>query len=532
MMREAIELGRTALGIELGSTRIKACLIDESGETLASGSSTWENQLTEGLWTYALQDVHTGLSSAYADLVSAVEQGYGIRPRTYGAIGVSAMMHGYLAFDSHGELLVPFRTWRNTNTVEAAEKLTAEFGHNIPLRWSIAHLYQAVLDGEPHVPEIGSMTTLAGYVHRLLTGEDVLGVGDASGMFPVDSGTADYDAGLLQRFEGLVASHGYALSLADLFPRVLTAGEQAGRLSAQGAATLDPGGVLEPGIPLCPPEGDAGTGMVATNAVRPRTGNVSVGTSIFAMVVLEGPLQQVFPEIDVVTTPGGQPVAMVHCNNGSSELGAWAGVFGEFAAALGHTAEPDAVFHAFLERALEPDAGHGELLSYNLLSGEPIAGVREGRPLLVRTPDSTLSLAGFARSQLFGVFASLSLGMRVLKEVGVSVDTVFAHGGLLRAESVAQRALAAAIGTSVAVGESAAEGGAWGIAALAAYARAVGNGAAEPSELAVWLDQLNLRRAEAQVYTPTEAEVAGYADYLDSWSAGLAVERTAIQVIR
>ncbi len=510
------------LGIELGSTRIKACLIGEGGATIATGSHAWENRLEDGLWTYGLDEVHAGLRSAYADLVANL----GEAPATLDAIGVSAMMHGYLAFDAAGELLVPFRTWRNTNTGPAASELSAALGVNIPLRWSIAHLHQAVLDREPHVQRLASITTLAGYVHRLLTGRDVLGVGDASGMFPIDPATGDYDARLLDIAQERLAAAGAPLRLAELLPEVLPAGADAGALTADGAALLDASGTLRPGIPLAPPEGDAGTGMVATDAVRPRTANVSAGTSIFAMVVLEGALAEPSPDIDVVTTPDGSPVAMVHCNNGSSELGAWVGVFQEFAAAIGSTASSDEIFAAVLGGALDADVGGDGLYAYNLLSGEPIVGTQEGRPLVVRTPGSRLTLAGFGRAQLFSVFAALSIGMRELAAQDVALDTVVAHGGLFRTGGVAQRALAAALDAPVAVGETASEGGAWGIALLAAYRSAVAGG--ETRSLPDWLDETVFADAAVTTVAPVASEVADYAAYLDTWRAGLAIEQAAI----
>ncbi|TXK16348.1 xylulokinase [Homoserinibacter sp. GY 40078] len=512
----------TYLGIELGSTRIKACLIDGSGATLATGSHAWENRLVDGLWTYPLDEVRDGLQAAYADLVGALDAPLA----TVSGIGVSAMMHGYLAFDGDDELLVPFRTWRNTNTGPAAEQLSAALGVNIPLRWSIAHLHQAILDTEPHAPRVRRLTTLAGYVHGLLTGRHVLGVGDASGMFPIDSSTGDYDAELVARYDELATAAGATTQLTDLLPQVLPAGADAGALTAEGAALLDPSGALRPGIPFSPPEGDAGTGMVATNAVSPRTANVSAGTSIFAMVVLERALARPRPEIDVVTTPAGLPVAMVHCNNGSSELGAWVGVFAEFASALGSTAGSDEIFAAVLGGAL--DAGDDGVLAYNLLSGEPVLGTDEGRPLVVRTPGSRLTLATFARAQLFGVFAALSVGMRGLADEDVTVDAVVGHGGLFRAGEVAQRALAAALDAPVAVGESAGEGGAWGMALLAAYRGAVDSGVASGRDLGTWLADEIFADAPMRTVEPTASEVEAYASYLENWQAGLAIERAAI----
>jgi sugar (pentulose or hexulose) kinase len=525
--------GRTALGIELGSTRIKACLIgidgERAGEVLATGAHEWENVLVDGLWTYPLDAVHEGLRAAYAALVDDAEGRHGARPETFGAIGVSAMMHGYLAFDAHDDLLVPFRTWRNVNTEAAAAELSEALGCNIPLRWSIAHLQQAARDREPHIERIAHLTTLAGYVHQRLTGRRVLGVGDASGMFPIDAETGDYDARLLEIAQERLAAAGAAhLHLADLLPEVLAAGADAGALTPEGAALLDPSGSLRPGAPFCPPEGDAGTGMVATNAVTPRTGNVSAGTSIFAMVVLERPLARAHADIDIVTTPAGDPVAMVHCNNGASEIGAWAELFGEFAAAIGSAAPRDEVFAALLGGALEGD--DDGLLAYNHLSGEPIVQLPEGRPLFVRTPGSRLTLAGFVRAQLRGVFATLSLGMRTLADEGVAIDGMFAHGGVFRTAGVAQRLLAAAIGAPVIVGETAGEGGAWGMAVLAAYRRAVAGG--DTRALAAWLAEEVFAGAVTEVAEPAPEEIAAHARYLDRWSAGLAAERAAIDAVR
>ncbi|WP_020015979.1 xylulokinase [Promicromonospora sukumoe] len=530
--REAIDQGRTALGIELGSTRIKACLVGPGGEPLASGSHDWENQLVDGIWTYSLEAVWAGLRDAVAELLADVERQYGARPATIGAIGVSAMMHGYLAFDDADELLVPFRTWRNTTTERASAELSPLFGHNIPLRWSVAHLYQAILDEEAHVPAVRHVTTLAGYVHWRLTGQQVLGVGDASGMFPVDVATGGYDQRMLAQFDEVASGHGFGRGLADLLPGVLPAGADAGALTAEGATLLDPTGTLKAGIPLCPPEGDAGTGMVATNSVAPRTGNVSAGTSIFAMVVLERPLERVHHELDLVTTPSGDLVAMVHCNNGASELGAWAEMFGQFAFALGQPAEPGAVFEAFLRSALDGDADGGGLLAYNYLSGEPITGLEAGRPLFTRTPDSRLTLANFARTQVYSAFGTLALGMRVLAQEQVGLDAMFAHGGMFKTAGVAQRLLAAALGAPVAVGTTAGEGGAWGIAVLAAY-RASADGAAAPAQdLGTWLGTEIFADAALDVVEPDADDVAGFTAFLERYSAGLAIERAAVAELR
>ena len=531
-LQEAIEQGRTALGIELGSTRIKACLVGPDNAPIASGSHDWENQLVDGVWTYSLDAVWSGLQASMTALLADVDRQYGVPLTTVGALGVSAMMHGYLAFDEADELLVPFRTWRNTSTERAATELTGLFGHNIPLRWSVAHLYQAILDDEPHVAQVRHFTTLAGYVHWRLTGQQVLGVGDASGMFPIDPATKDYDHRMLAQLDELVAGRGPGRAVADLLPGVLPAGADAGALTVEGAALLDPTGTLRPGIPLCPPEGDAGTGMVATGSVAPRTGNVSAGTSIFAMVVLEKPLDRVHDELDLVTTPAGDLVAMVHCNNGASELGAWAELFGQFATALGQPADPDAVFGALLRSALDGDADGGGLLAYNYLSGEPITGLEAGRPLFTRTPDSRLTLGNFARTQVYSAFGTLSLGMRVLAEEQVGLDSMFAHGGLFKTEGVAQRLLAAALGAPVAVGRTAGEGGAWGIAVLAAY-RASAHGAAAPEQsLGAYLGAEVFADAALDVVEPDADDVAGFSAFLERYSAGLAIERAAVETLR
>ncbi len=524
--QDDIRAGRTSLGIEFGSTRIKACLIgSDATEVLATGSFSWENSFEDGVWTYGLDEVWAGLQSAYAELLADAEARHGVRPETFGAIGISAMMHGYLTFDRDGELLVPFRTWRNTSTGAAAAELSQLFGVNIPLRWSIAHLHQAVLDGEPHIADLDHVTTLAGYVHERLTGERVLGVGDASGMFPIDSATGTYDERMLEAYDAQAADRLPAPASA-LLPTVLPAGAPAGTLTAEGAALLDPTGALQPGIPLCPPEGDAGTGMVATNSVAPRTGNVSAGTSIFAMVVLERPLAEQHHELDLVTTPAGDAVAMVHCNNGASELAAWAGLFTRFAAAAGRPLSDDEVFDALFREALEGDPAAGGLLAYNHLAGEPIAGLDAGRPLFVRTPDSDFSLANFMRAQLYGVFGTLALGMQVLAAEGVELDRMFAHGGMFRTAGVAQRFLAGALAAPVAVGELASEGGAWGIAVLASYLRH-----ADTASLGEYLEREVFASASLSVSDPDPADVAGFAAYLDRYRAGLAIEAAAITAI-
>ncbi|MEY9852371.1 sugar (pentulose or hexulose) kinase [Leifsonia sp. EB41] len=527
--RDALVAGRTALGIELGSTRIKACLVDadDPATVLAVGSHDWENAFADRVWTYPLDAVWSGLQAAYAALVADAEARHGVRPQTFGAIGVSAMMHGYLAFDAAGELLAPFRTWRNTTTGQASAELSALFAVNIPLRWSIAHLHQAVLDAEPHLARLHSITTLAGHVHERLTGRRVLGVGDASGMFPIDSATKTYDAELVARYDGLVRDRATLPALLDLLPEVLVAGGPAGDLTPAGALLLDPSGELQPGIPLCPPEGDAGTGMVATASVAPRTGNVSAGTSIFAMVVLERPLAEAHHELDLVTTPAGDAVAMVHCNNGASELSAWAGLFGRFAEAAGVPVASDAVFETLFREALDGEPDAGGLLAYNYLAGEPITGLDEGRPLVVRTPDSRLTLANFARAQLYGVFGTLALGMRVLHAEGAALDRMFAHGGMFRTAGVAQRFLAGALDAPVSVADTASEGGAWGAAVLAAYLRAAGSG----TPLDVYLDRDVFGGFTVETVEPDADDVAGFAAYLARYHDGLAAERAAVASI-
>ncbi|WP_369132230.1 xylulokinase [Modestobacter sp. I12A-02662] len=521
-----IASGRTALGIELGSTRIKAVLIGPDHAPLAVGSSDWENQLVDRLWTYSLEAVWSGAQQSVAALAEDVRRRHGVELAGVGALGVSAMMHGYLAFDADGELLAPFRTWRNTNTGRAAERLSAEFGVNIPHRWSVAHLYQAVLDREEHVGRLDHLTTLAGYVHWQLTGEKVLGIGDASGMFPIDAATGGYSTAMLTRFDQLAAEGGVELSLVDLLPAIAPAGRPAGALTEAGARLLDPTGQLRPGIPLCPPEGDAGTGMVATNSVAPRTGNVSAGTSIFAMVVLEQELSQAHRELDLVTTPAGDPVAMVHCNNGASELDAWAALFTEFARALGAEVDPAQVFETLFSAALGGKSDCGGMLAYNYLSGEPITDLEEGRPLFLRSPDSRLDLGTFMRTHLFSSLATLRIGMDVLQKTeGVRLDRMFAHGGLFKTEGVAQRFLAAAIDTPVSVGDVAAEGGAWGIAVLAAFATR----RSPEGTLADYLDSTVFTGTSLQTVEPDPGDVAGFDAFMQRYVAALPVQRAAVE---
>ena len=520
---ESSALSAASLGIELGSTRIKACLIGADGTVLALGGHEWENQFVDRMWTYSLDDVWSGLRAAYADLAADAHRRHGAQIETLGAIGVSAMMHGYLAFDKAAELLVPFRTWRNTTTGAAAEALTTRFGTNIPLRWSIAHLYQAILDEEAHVPRVRFLTTLAGYVHWQLTGQRVLGIGDASGMFPIDDATRDYDRQAIDQFDRLVVERVPEFRLAEVLPAILPAGEPAGNLTDAGALLLDPSGALRAGIAFCPPEGDAGTGMVATCSIAPKTGNVSAGTSIFAMVVLERPLAGVHDELDLVTTPAGDAVAMVHCNNGASEIAAWADVFGEFAAAVGAEVAADRVFEVLFLAALEGEPDAGGLVAYNYLAGEPITQLTEGRPLFVRTPDSRLTLANFMRAQLFGSFGTLAIGMRVLEAEGVTIERMLAHGGIFRTAGVAQRLLAAAIGAPVAVAATASEGGAWGMAVLASFMTS------GHDDLDTYLREVVFGSIEFDTVVPDATDVAGFGAFLQRYSAGLAVERAATE---
>ncbi len=525
--RDAIIAGHTALGIELGSTRIKATLIGPANNPIATGSHAWANQLVNGLWTYDLDSVAKGLQSCYAALSKDTERRYGVGLASVGALGCSAMMHGYLAFDDAGDLLVPFRTWRNTNTEKASQVLTPLFGHNIPQRWSITHLYQAILDDEEHLPRIAHLTTLAGYVHWQLTGQQVLGVGDASGMFPIDARTGGFDSSLMARFDDLVADRRYPWLLSDILPTVLPAGGDAGFLTAAGALLLDPTGALAPQVPLCPPEGDAGTGMVATNSVAAGTGNVSAGTSIFAMVVLERPMSSVHCEIDIVTTPTGKPVAMVHCNNGTGELDAWVNVFGEFAAVLGADLETGSLYQLLYDVGLSGEADAGGLMAYNYLSGEPITAVDRGRPLMVRSPESRLTLANLFRAHLNSTLAALRIGMDVLSAEGVRPRHLFAHGGLFKTKGVGQRILAAALDTPVSVGETAGEGGPWGMALLAAYHR----DRADYGSLNEYLDLKVFADTPFETVTAEAAQVDGFTKFMTRYRQGLPVERRAVEVL-
>lgn len=526
--KESIESGRVYLGIEFGSTRIKAVLIGPDHAPIASGDHTWENHYENGLWTYPLSEVWTGLQDAYKNLAADVQSTYGVPLQKVAGMGISAMMHGYLPFDKNGEQLAEFRTWRNTVTGPAAEQLTERFRFNIPQRWSIAHLHQAVLNGESHVKNIAFLTTLAGYVHWKLTGEKVLGVGEASGMFPINSQTNDYDAAMLDSYDALVADKGFAWKLRDILPKVLVAGDAAGKLTAEGAKLLDPTGTLQPGVPLCPPEGDAGTGMTATNAVAVRTGNVSAGTSVFAMVVLEKPLSRVYPEIDMVTTPTGKPVAMVHCNNCTNEINAWAGIFKGFLEALGQKADMNAVYTAMFQTALQGEKDGGGLVLYNFLSGEPVAGLSDGRPLLVRTPGAKMDFANFMRVQLYGALSTLKLGLDILAKENVAVDRLMGHGGFFKTPLVGQKIMAAAAGAPVAVMKTAGEGGPWGMALLAAYMAEKQPG----QTLEDYLQTRVFAGQEGSCVEPDAADEAGFAKFIAAFTEGLSVEKAAVEHIK
>ncbi len=524
--KDEIVSGKTFLGIEFGSTRIKAVLTDANHTPIASGSHEWENRLDHGIWTYTMDDIWGGLQDCYRDLKKDVKEQYGVTLTKISAIGFSAMMHGYLAFDKAGELLVPFRTWRNTITEEAAAALTKEFSYNIPQRWSIAHLYQAMLNKEEYVKDIAFFTTLAGFIHWKLTGEKVLGVGDASGMFPIDSNTKDYDAAMLDKFDALAEPYGFGWSLRDILPKVLVAGENAGTLTAEGARLLDTDGELEAGIPVCPPEGDAGTGMAATNSVAVRTGNVSAGTSVFAMIVLEKALKNVHTEIDLVTTPSGEAVAMAHCNNCTSDLNAWVNLFEEFANSFGMKIDKNELFSVLYNKALEGDADCGGLLAYNYFSGEGITAFDEGRPLFARTPDAKFNLANFMRVHLFTALGALKDGLDILlKEEGVQIDKMYGHGGLFKTPVVGQRIMAAAIDTPVSVMETAGEGGAWGIALLAAYMAQKEEG----ESLADYLSKRVFGGQEGVTEDPVPADVEGFDQFLKRYNEGLAIERAAVE---
>lgn len=528
-IQKAIESGKTALGIEFGSTRIKAVLIGEDHLPIASGSHEWENRYENGVWTYSLEDVWTGLQESYLKLSSEVLEKYATPLKTIGAIGFSGMMHGYMAFDKNGNLLVPFRTWRNTMTEQAAEKLTYLFQFNIPQRWSIAHLYQAILNKESHIGDISHLTTLAGYVHWKLTGQKVLGVGEASGVFPIDSKANDYDARKIELFNERLEAENIPWKLQDILPKVLVAGEAAGILTEEGARLLDPTGQLQAGIPLCPPEGDAGTGMVATNSVAERTGNVSAGTSVFAMIVLEKALSKLYPEIDMVTTPTGKPVAMVHSNNCTSDLNAWIEVFQEFTNALGLEMSESRLYETLYQKALTGDADGGGMLAYNYVSGEHITHLEEGRPMFVRTPESRFTLSNFMRVHLFSSLGALKIGMDILfEQEKVKIDQLLGHGGFFKTKEVGQKIMAAAMNVPVSVMETAGEGGAWGIALLASYMLHKSTN----QHLEAYLSDTVFAGENGTTIAPEQADVAGFMAFMERYKKGLGIERAAVDGLR
>ena len=527
LIRQAILDGTTYLGIELGSTRIKGVLIGPDHSPIASGDFGWENRYENGVWTYHMDEVWNGLQTCYAGLVKDVEDKYGVKLTKVGAMGFSAMMHGYLPFDEKGELLTPFRTWRNTITGQAAAELTKLLGFNIPQRWSAAHLYQAILNGEDHINQIAFLTTLAGYVHWKLTGKKVLGVGEASGMFPIDSDKCGFDRVMLSKFQSAAEGHGWKGSVEAILPNVLAAGEDAGVLTAEGAKLLDPTGTLQPGCPVAPPEGDAGTGMAATNSVAVHTGNVSAGTSIFAMVVLDKLLSEVYEEIDMVTTPTGKPVAMVHCNNCTNEINAWAAVFKGFLEALGQKPDMNEVFTAMFQSAMGAEKDCGGLLLYNYLSGEPVTGFAEGRPMLVRRPEDKLTFPNFMRAQLYSAVATLKIGMDILAKENVQIDQLFGHGGYFKTPVVGQSVMAAALGVPVSVMETAGEGGAWGMALLAAYLV----GKTEGESLESYLEKKVFAGQNGAALAPAEEDQRGFEGFMDKYKAGLSAERAAVKSV-
>lgn len=527
--KQAIIDGRTALGIEFGSTRIKAVLIGEDFVPIAQGKHSWENRYENGVWTYSLDDIWSGLQDCYSDLAKNVKDEYGVTLTTVGAIGFSAMMHGYMAFDKNEKLLVPFRTWRNTITEEASEKLTELFNFHIPQRWSVAHLYQAVLNGEEHVKDITYLTTLAGYVHWRMTGEKAVGVGEASGMFPIDPDTCDFDKTMMEKLDRAVEEKHYSWKSREIFPKVLVAGDAAGKLTEEGAKLLDVSGSLKAGIPLCPPEGDAGTGMTATNSVAVRTGNVSAGTSCFAMVVMEKNLDNVYPELDMVTTPAGKPVAMAHCNNCTSDLNAWVNLFAEVIKLGGETMEGQSLYESLYREALKGEPECGGLLAYNYLSGEHITNMEEGRPIVVRTPESRFTLANFMRVTLFTALGALKTGMNILiRKEHVKVDRIAGHGGWFNAKGSGQRIMAAALGVPVSVMSTAGEGGPWGEAILADFM--IHREADESLES--YLDNKVFKGAEGSVMEPDPTDVKGFDEFLERYTKGLAIERAAIDSLK
>ncbi|MDR1018708.1 MAG: ATPase [Lachnospiraceae bacterium] len=522
-VKKFIEDGKGILGIEFGSTRIKAVLIDDSYAVIAEGGKSWENRYENDLFTYSLDDIYGGLQAAYKELKENVQNKYGVKLTNLAGIGISAMMHGLIALDKDDNLLTPFRTWRNTNTGKASEILTKEFNYNIPLRWSVSHIYQGVLDGEDFIPQLSYATTLAGLIHYRLTGKKVLGVGDASGMFPIDIANGDFNNEMIDKFEKLCIANGTTIKFRDYMPKILTAGENAGALTEEGAKLLDPSGALKAGIPLCPPEGDAGTGMVATNSVEKRTGNVSAGTSIFLMAVLEKDLKKVHEELDMVTTPSGDLVAMVHCNNCTSDINAWANIFKEYSQLMGEQVDMNKLFTALYSVALEGDKDCGKLLSYGYVSGEPVTGFSDGCPIFVRGADSTFNLANFMRSHIYSAMGALRVGMDILvEEEGVTLDKLMGHGGFFKTPKVGQSLMAAAMNTPVTTMKTAGEGGAWGIALLAAYLVDGQN-----LTLAEYLDKKVFANENGTTLNSKEDDVIGFNKYMEKYKAGLTIEKAA-----
>ena len=527
-IKNDLKTGKTVLGIEFGSTRIKAVLITKNNVPIADGNYEWENRYENNIWTYSTEDIWKGLQNAYAQMALDIKTKYGIILNTIGAIGFSGMMHGYMAFNKSDKLLTPFRTWRNTMTKEASEKLTEEFQYNIPQRWSIAHLYQAILNGEEHVKDIAFLTTLAGYVHWKITGKKVVGVGEASGMFPIDTKTNDFDKCMINKFDKLIENKKYSWKLSEIIPNVLIAGENAGILTEEGSKLLDISGNLKAGIPICPPEGDAGTGMTATNSIKKCTGNVSAGTSIFAMIVLEKELSKVYPEIDIVTTPTGNLVGMVHCNNCTSDLNAWINIFKEFLESFGIKEDINKLFEILYNKALEGDSECGGLLAYNYFSGEHVTGFEEGRPLFVRTPESKFNLANFMRMNLFTSFASLKIGLDImLKKEKVKVERIFGHGGLFKTKGVGQRIMTAAINAPVHIMETAGEGGAWGIALLASYMLNKKDG----ETLEEYLSNKVFSEQVGEEMLPNKKDVEGFNIFIERYKNGMPIEKAAIENI-
>ncbi len=524
LFKDSITNAQTALGIELGSSRIKAILIDQDSKIIAQGSHDWENALVDGVWTYSLEDTWQGVQNAFSSLKKEVFEKYQIELKKVGAIGFSAMMHGYLVFDKEGKLLTPFRTWRNTMTEDATKVLIEKFNFNIPQRWSIAHLYHAILGHEEHVKDIAYMTTLSGYIHWKLTGEKVLGIVDAAGMFPIDDETRDFDNKMLDIFDELVAEKHFDWRLKEILPKVLSAGENAGVLTAEGAKLLDPTGDLEANIPLAPPEGDAGTGMVATNSVLPRTGNISAGTSIFGMIVLERALSKVHTELDMVTTPSGSPVAMAHCNNCTSDLDAWVRIFADLLKRLGQDVPKYQLYDQLYFAALEGDKDCGGVLTHNYVSGEHVTGFTEGRPLVVRRPDANFNLPNFMRAMINSTMATLRIGMDILTiDEKVEIDKMLGHGGLFKTEKVGQTLMANALKTPISVMQSAGEGGAWGMAILALYL------SEKDLTLEEFLRNKVFNNEKEITVEPSEEDMKGFDEFLEKYKASLAIQRVAVE---